>query len=83
MAHLSRKNRASKINRGSHGLCELTVLPLLVSTISLGRVSPLGRTNDSKKVLVEHTVSEEYRGVAGTVKVTYSKVCRPMRGWSR
>ena len=48
------------------------VQPLLVSTISLGRVSPLGRTEDSKKVLVEHTTPEEHRGVAGTVKVTYS-----------
>lgn len=69
---LSRKNRASKINRSTPGLCELTVLPLLVSTISLGRMSSLGRTAGFKKVLVEHTTPEEYRGVAGTVKVTYS-----------
>ena len=80
---LSRKNRASKINRSTPGLRELTVLPLLVSTISLGCVSSLGRTEASTKVLVEHTTSENYRGVAGTVKVTYSKVCRPMRGCSR
>lgn len=71
MSYLSRKNRASQINRSTPGLRELTVLPLLVSTISLGRMSSLGWITGSEKVLVEHTTPEEYRGVAGTVKVTY------------
>ena len=51
------------------------MLPLLVSTISPGSVSSLGRTADSKKVLVEHTNIEKHRGLAGTVKVTYGQVC--------
>ena len=70
--YVSRKNRASQINRSTPGHLELIVLPLLVSTISLGCMSPLERTDDSNKVLVEYSSPEDYRGVAGTVKVTYS-----------
>ncbi|OLS27991.1 MAG: hypothetical protein ThorAB25_19530 [Candidatus Thorarchaeota archaeon AB_25] len=72
LAILSRKDRASKINRGSSGLCELTVHPLLVSTISLGQTSTLEQMPSSEKILVQASFTERYRGVAGTVKVTYS-----------
>ena len=70
LAILSRKDRASKINRGSSGLCELTVHPLLVSTISLGQTSTLKQMAGSEKILVQASLMERYRGVAGTVKVT-------------
>lgn len=47
----------------------------LVSTISLGDLSSLGRTKESKKVLVEPSSFVKYRGLAGTTKVTYSQAC--------
>ena len=70
MHYLSRKNRASKINRSSPGPGELTVLLLLVSTISLGQTSTLKQMAGSEKILVQASLMERYRGVAGTVKVT-------------
>ncbi len=48
----------------------------LVSTISLGCMSSLGRTLDSKKVLVEPSSFVNCRGLAGTTKeCIYSKAC--------
>ena len=75
MSDVSRKDRASKINRSSPGLRRSRVLLLLVSTISLGCHSSLGCTDESQKVLVGHTTSVDCRGLAGTVKVTYGQVC--------
>lgn len=72
---LSRKNRASEINRSTHAPDRSMSQICLVSTISLGRVSSLGRTFTPHKILVSHPSFENSRGVAGTVKVTYSQVC--------
>ncbi len=55
------------------------VQPLLVSTISLGRVSSLGRTDDSNKILVEPSSFGDRRGLVDTAKLTTSKVCAVQR----
>ena len=55
------------------------VQPLLVSTISLGRMSSLGRTNDSNKILVEPSSHEDRRGLAGTAKNKLTVRCVPSR----
>jgi hypothetical protein len=56
---------------------------LIVSTTSLRSCNPLGSTDELNNILVIVSLKNEHRGVAGTVKVTYSQVCGPMRGWSR
>ena len=56
---------------------------LIVSTTSLRSCNPLGRTDASNNILVIVSAKNEHRDVAGTVKVTYSQVCGPMRGGSR
>ena len=56
------------------------MLLLLVSTISLGLASTLESISRSKKTLVQAFSTERYRGVAGTVKVTYSQVCADLNG---
>jgi len=73
--YVSRKDRASKINRSTPGLRELAVLSLLVSTISLGCHSSKRSTFATHKLLVDHATFVECRGLAGTVKVTYGQGC--------